>query len=214
VSTHDALPPLCEVQAHWSYRGLISRLAFQGEPVATPDRPATIAAGAWTPPDLDDIETVDEETVAALLAGEKEGLPTSVDAAGVRVPSDGVAFLIDHQRPAIGLGWAVTRSGDTFSASGVVAAEHYAALQARPFVSEGLRVRKARLVDLGAGVRYVEATEVLLYELSATAEPLAEGTMLLAGAPGTHWLAQRFSGEDYHAGRFRVAFPATVTVVR
>jgi hypothetical protein len=140
---------------------------------------------AFAPPSRDGSDT---ETFSAMEASASEGLPLHVTPAGIDFAD--VPLLLDHLgAPLAELD--VARTGTAFTAIGTVDDDHdgriRAALLDKPHVSPGVRVTRARLVDIGFGVRYVEVTESLLFELSATAEPLSGGTFLYVGSPGVRY---------------------------
>lgn len=214
MSDHEGL---CQVWAHWTEGAAVPpqaqgspekdrAFAAQGERLARTftDRPAF----AWPERDAFDAET------SSAMEAWHDGLSLHIDPKGVEFSC--IPLLLDHSEGVVVIeDLEVARTADRFSASGWAPAAFYDELSKRPHVSAGMRADRAEIIDLGLGMRYVWVTRATLLELSATAQPLHKGTVLMTGRPGIRVWDTRPTGEvfsRYDRGAVRLAFPGTVEV--
>lgn len=159
-------------------------------------------AAGWEWPTVPEGPAMDalQAALAPWVAGE---MPLIVRPEGVHLRAD-VVLLLGHDGEPVAHNIAVTRQGEQFTATGWVAPEAAAELRRYRGVSPAVQIRAAAIVDVGP-VRFVDATTVVMVELSATDEPVDASSTLLVGAPEpvAESDAARFAGEEYDPGTFR-----------
>lgn len=182
---------MCEVYANWPRSYPADRWSPSLDAQYRELKAAGVSAPAafWSSPPTRD---VDDETLAALEAWQHEGLARIVDPAGVEYP-DRLPFFAQHGGEMLAE-LSVSRTEARYIAFGQIGEEAAAKLAGLQYVSDGVHFRRARIVDLGEGQRYVEVTHAELFELSATDAPSMPDTTLLVGKPGVHWLSDEITG--------------------
>ena len=138
----------------------------------------------------------DDETLAAIAAWKAGDVFMRVDPAGVEFGGDPIPLVIGHDAGTVMVDdLEVAQTGREFSAVGWVSAEQAEVLSGYLFFSPSLVIVRARLEEI-AGLRFAEATQTVLVELSATNDPARDGTSLAVGPPGkTLW--PRPTGERF-----------------
>lgn len=183
---------LCQVRAQWRVSGLERYTPRPDLDSRKYRATGSDAPRTWTPPPP---VAFDDETVRALEA-HAAGAPAIVRVAGVDIGQQ-VPLLLAHDENAEPLipELEIAVTGDLFTAQGWVDERYAETIDRLRYVSDTIRPRKARLVEL-PGETFVHVTESVLIELSLTDTPGREGTSVFVASPGrTVW--PRPTGERF-----------------
>ncbi len=193
-------PVRCRFVASWSEAEPIPGRGPELDDVVAE---ASVASDAARPFRYHKYRTADADLAAILRAAHAAGLPTRFDPAHVACP-ERIPLLVDHRGEVVGEAFRIEPDGrNGFTVEGYADQRFYDLLAALPYLSPGVTVDAATIID---GELFVTAST--LVEVSAVEHPGRSGTRFAIERPAVVPERMLFALEA--AGPFRVdGFPST-----